>query len=237
MKHDKLASEMTKKELAAFIDHSVLKPGFTCNEIKKNIQDGIDFGCKTVCVNPCVLKLANEMTKGTDTQVCVVCDFPFGASSTNSKVLQAEECCKEGVFELDIVANYGLIRSGMWKEVEDDLRAVIETCHKYNTAVKVIFETDALTMEEVSKATEIAIIAGTDFVKTSTGFYTGGKSDGATTKVIQVIMDTAKDRCKIKGSGGIRTKDHFFELIDMGIDRMGVGYNSTPVVLEGADEK
>ncbi len=135
------------------------------------------------------------------------------------------------IFELDIVANYGWIKSGMWKEVEKDIKAVCDVCHKYGTAVKVIFETDALSIEQVKKATEISIAAGADFVKTSTGFYTGGKNEGATVEVIQTMMDTAKGRIKIKGSGAIRTQEHFFKLIDMGIDRMGVGYKSTPVVL------
>jgi deoxyribose-phosphate aldolase len=226
---------MTVKELASYIDQSVLKPEFTESEIRKYIQEGIDFGCRTVCINPSALDIAREMTKGTETEICVVCDFPFGLSTTKSKVMQAEEICKDGdVFELDIVANYGWIRSGLMDKVEEDIRAVVEVCHKYGTAVKVIFETDALTIEQVKQATEASIAAGADFIKTSTGFYTGGESKGATPEIIQIMMDTAKGRCKIKGSGGIRTREHFLQLIDMGIDRMGVGYRSTPVVLDQA---
>ncbi|CAK7047443.1 MAG: Deoxyribose-phosphate aldolase 1 [Parabacteroides distasonis] len=234
MKPLKKASEMSAKELASYIDQSVLKPEFTQDEIRKYIQEGIDFGCKTVCINPSSLPIARELCEGTDTKICVVCDFPFGLSTTKSKVMQAEEYCKErDIFELDIVANYGWIRSGMWKEVEEDIKAVCDVCHKYGTEVKVIFETDALTISEVKKATEVAIAAGVDFVKTSTGFFTGGKNEGATVEVIKAMMDVAKGRVKIKGSGAIRTQEHFFELIDMGIDRMGVGYKSTPVVLKG----
>ncbi|CUH97823.1 hypothetical protein P22_3969 [Propionispora sp. 2/2-37] len=232
MKPEKKACEMSVKELAAYIDQSVLKPEFTQSDIRKYIQEGIDFGCKTVCINPASLDIAAELTKSTETKICVVCDFPFGLSTTASKVMQAEQYCKRGdIFELDIVANYGWIRSGMWKEVEEDIKAVCDVCHKYKTEVKVIFETDALTIEQVKKATEVAVAAGADFVKTSTGFYTGGKSDGATVEVIQAMLDIAKGRCKIKGSGGIRDQEHFFKLIDMGIDRMGIGYCSTPVVL------
>lgn len=232
MKPAKKANEMSVKELAKYIDQSVLKPEFAQDEIKKYIQEGIDFGCATVCINPASIPLAKELCKGTDTKICIVCDFPFGLSTTKSKVMQAEEYCQMGdIFELDIVANYGWIKSGMWKEVEKDIKAVCDVCHKYGTAVKVIFETDALSIEQVKKATEISIAAGADFVKTSTGFYTGGKNEGATVEVIQTMMDTAKGRIKIKGSGAIRTQEHFFKLIDMGIDRMGVGYKSTPVVL------
>lgn len=228
----KKAEEMSIRELASYIDQSVLKPEFTQEEIKKYILEGIDFGCKTVCINPSSLPLARYLCQGTKTQICVVCDFPFGASTTASKVLQAEEYCKDGdIFELDIVANYGWIRSGMWQEVQDDIKAVCDVCHKYGTAVKVIFETDALTIDEVKKATEAAIAAGADFVKTSTGFFTGGASAGATIEVIQAMMEVGAGRVKIKGSGGIRTREHFLQLINMGIDRMGIGYKSTPVVL------
>ena len=236
MKPTKKASEMSVRELAAYIDQSVLKPEFTQDEIRKYIQEGIDYGCKTVCVNPSALPLARPMCKGTATGLCVVCDFPFGLSETASKVLQAEEICREGDIEdLDIVANYGWIRSGMWDAVGSDIRAVANKAHQYGTLLKVIFETDTLTLDEVSKATDVACMAGADFVKTSTGFFTGGRSDGATIQVIQVMMDTARGRCKVKGSGGIRTREHFLELIDMGIDRMGIGYRSTPVVL-GVDQ-
>ena len=141
-----------------------------------------------MCINPASLPIAIELCEGTDTKICVVCDFPFGLSTTVSKV-------------------------------------------------KVIFETDALTLDEVKKATETAIAAGADFVKTSTGFFTGGKNEGATYEVIQAMMDTAQGRCKIKGSGCIRTREHFLKLIDMGIDRMGIGYRSTPVVLNCTPEE
>ncbi len=236
MKPDKKASEMSVKELAAYIDQSVLKPEFTQDEIRKYIQEGIDFGCKTVCINPSSLPVARPLCKGTSTGLCVVCDFPFGLSQTASKVLQAEEICRENDIEdLDIVANYGWILSGLWDDVGKDIRAVADAVHKHGALLKVIFETDALSLDEVAKATDVACLAGADFVKTSTGFFTGGKSDGATTQVIRTMMDAARGRCKIKGSGGIRTREHFLELIDLGIDRMGIGYRSTPLVL-GLDQ-
>ncbi len=232
MNPTKKASEMSVRELAAYIDQSVLKPEFTQAEIRRYIQEGVDFGCATVCINPASLDIAAELTRGTDTKICVVCDFPFGLSTTHSKVMQAEEYCRRGdVAELDVVANYGWIRSGLFAEVEADIRAVVDACHRCGTAVKVIFETDALTLDEVRQACEAGIAAGADFLKTSTGFFTGGKSDGATSEVIALMMETARGRCKIKGSGGIRDQRHFFELIDMGIDRMGIGYRSTPLVL------
>jgi deoxyribose-phosphate aldolase len=223
---------MSVRELASYIDQSVLKPEFTREDIKKYIKEGIDFGCKTVCINPASMDIARELCKGTGTGICVVCDFPFGLSTTASKVRQAEEICKNrDVEDLDIVANYGWIRSGLWKDVEAEIKAVADVSHAYGSLLKVIFETDALTLDQIAKATEIACNAGADFVKTSTGFYTGAEGKGATVEVIRVMLDAAKGRCKIKGAGGIRDQTHFFTLIDMGIDRMGIGYRSTPVVL------
>lgn len=225
---------MSRAELAAYIDQSVLKPEFTQDEIRKYIGEGIAYGCKTVCINPSSLGIAREMCKSTETKICVVCDFPFGLSATSSKVMQAEELCKGGdIFELDVVCNYGWIRSGMWRETLAEIKAVTGAVHKYGAAIKVIFETDALNPDQIVKATETACDAGADFVKTSTGFYTGGESRGASLDVIGIMMNAAAGRCKIKGSGGIRDQAHFFKLIDMGIDRMGIGYKSTPVVLGG----
>ena len=232
MKPEKKACEMSVKELAAYIDQSVLKPEFTQDDIRKYIQEGIDYGCRTVCVNPASLDIAAELCAGTETKICVVCDFPFGLSTTASKCLQAEEYCKRGdIFELDVVANYGWIRSGMWDEVKADVKAVCDVCHKYDTAVKVIMETDALTKEQIVKATKVLVEAGADFVKSSTGFYTGGPNVSATEEVVHLMMDACGGKAKVKGSGCIRTREHFLKLIDAGIDRMGIGYRSTPVVL------
>ena len=223
---------MSRAELAAYIDQSVLKPEFTQDEIRKYIGEGISYGCKTVCINPTALEIARQMCKSTETKICVVCDFPFGLSTTSSKVMQAVELCKGGaVFELDIVCNYGWIKSNMWQETGDELKAITDAVHKYGVTLKVIFETDALSLEQVAKATELACDAGVDFVKSSTGFYTGGESKGATIEVVQTMMDAARGRCKVKASGGIRDKEYFFRLIDMGIDRMGIGYRSTKTVL------
>lgn len=233
MRHpEKKACDMSQRELARYIDQSVLKPEFTDEDIRRYIQEGVDFGCATVCVNPSSLPIAQELTAGTETGICVVCDFPFGDSTTSSKVLQAKEYCSAyPIQELDIVANFGWIRSHRWDDVTADIAAVVRICHQYGTEVKVIFETDALTVPEIQKACECAIAANADFVKTSTGFLTGHENHGATPEIIRVMLNVCGDRIKVKGSGCIRTREHFLQLIDMGIDRMGVGFRSTPVVL------
>ena len=232
----KPASEMTRAELASYIDQSVLKPEFTIEDIKKYAQEGIDFGCATICINPASLPIVAPLVEGTSTGLCVVCDFPFGTSSTESKVAQAQ-AIMDGydIQDLDIVANYGRLRSGDLDYVTQDIRAVVDACHAKGVVVKVIIETDALTPEQIKAGTRCAVDAGADFIKSSTGFYTGGEQKGATNEVVDLMMEAGGGEIQVKGSGAIRDQKHFFELIDRGIDRMGIGYRSTPVVL-GVDE-
>ena len=235
MKHpDKKAEEMTVRELASYIDYSVLKPEFTTQQIIDLTKDGVQLGCATICINPGYMELCKPYVEGSETKLCPVCDFPFGTSSTESRVAQARilvDNYSEVIGELDIVANYGKIRSGLYDEVIEDLRAVVAVCHERNVPVKVILETDALSEEQVRKGCHLVMEAGADFVKTSTGFLTGFEAHGATPEIIQVIMEEVGEKCQIKGSGCIRTREHFLKLIDMGIDRMGIGYRSVPVVL------
>lgn len=231
-KLNKKASEMNLKELAAYIDYSVLKPEFTETEIIDLTKDGVKLGCATICINPGYMDLCEPYVKGSETMLCPVTDFPFGTSSTESKVAQIELVAKyDTVKEVDVVANFGMIRSGKWDEVLADIKACTEAAHKYGREIKVIFETDTLNEEQVRKMCYICIEAGTDFVKTSTGFLTGHQANGATPEIIKAMMEECGDQIKIKGSGCIRTREHFLQLIDMGIDRMGVGYRSVPVVL------
>lgn len=230
----KPAAEMSAAELATYIDHSVLKPDFTPADVHREVEAGIAFGCRTVCINPASIEIAAPLCAGTNTGICVVVDFPFGCSTTESKVAQTRIALDAGVQELDIVANYGWIRGGLMDRVEADLRAVIEPCHAAGVLVKVIFETDALTLDQIKAATEASIAAGADFIKTSTGFFTGTNQHdqtGASDDMVAYMMECAAGRCQVKGSGSIRDRDHFLRLIDAGIDRMGIGYRSTPVVL------
>ena len=228
----KKAADMTLAELASYIDYSVLKPEFTEQEIIDLTKDGVKLGCATICINPGYMDLCEPYVKGSKTMLCPVTDFPFGTSSTASKVAQIELVAKyDTVKEVEVVANFGLIRSVRYVEVTKDLKACAEAAHKYGREIKAILETDALTEEQIRKACHCVADAGVDFVKTSTGFLTGHELKGAAPEVIQILMDEVGDQCKVKGSGCIRSREHFLKLIDMGIDRMGVGYKSVPVVL------
>ena len=214
-KPEKKAADMTVKELASYIDYSVLKPEFTEEEIIDLTKDGVKLGCATICINPGYMELCEPYVKGSETMLCPVTDFPFGTSSTESRVQQIENVAKyDTVKEVDVVINYGKLRSGKVEEIVEDLKACVAAAHQVKLGCKCCMD------------------AGVDFVKTSTGFLTGYESHGATPEIIQVIMDEVGDTCKIKGSGCIRTREHFLKLIDMGIDRMGIGYRSVPVVLD-----
>lgn len=228
----KKASEMTVKELAKYIDYSVLKPEFTEHEIIDLTKDGVRLGCATICINPGYIELCTPYVQGSETMLCPVCDFPFGTSSTESKVRQIEIAAKyDSVKEIDIVANFGKIRSEKYDEVTADLKACADAAHKYGKKIKVIFETDAIDENQIRKTCHCCMAAGADFVKTSTGFLTGFDAHGAAPEIIRIMMEEVAGKCQVKGSGCIRTREHFLQLIDMGIDRMGVGYKSVPAVL------
>lgn len=237
MKHpDKKAKDMTLEELASYIDYSVLKPEFTEEEIIALTKDGVEKKCATICINPKYIELCEPYVKGSQTRLAPVADFPFGTSSTESRIQQIEDAARSPeVMDIDIVANYGLIRSGKYDEVLEDLKQCAAAAHKAGKNLKVILETDALSEEQIRKASRIVKESGADFVKTSTGFLTGHESHGATPEVIAIMMEEVGPDMKVKGSGCIRTREHFLKLIDMGIDRMGVGYKSVPVVLDIQD--
>ena len=229
----KRANEMSRRELAQYIDYSVLKPEFTEEEIITLTKDGVELGCATICINPGYMELCEPYVKGSATMLCPVTDFPFGTSSTASRVQQVEDVAKyDSVKEVDIVANFGKLRAGKREEVVKDLKECVSAAHKYGRKIKVILETDALTVDQVKEGCQCCIEAGADFVKTSTGFLTGFEANGATPEIIQIMMEEVAGKCKVKGSGCIRTREHFLKLIDLGIDRMGVGYKSVPVVLD-----
>lgn len=223
----KPAAQMTSRELAAYIDYAILKPDFSEEEIRAFTAEAVALGCKTVCVNPAALPLVATLVENTETGLCCVCDFPFGQSTPAAKAAQAELYSSAfPLLELDMVANFGKLIDGDLAYVTEDIRLVVDACHANGVDVKVIIESDALTLEQVAAGTRCAIDAGADFIKSSTGFYTGGPSNGATIEVVQTMIDAAEGRIKVKGSGGIRTQEHFFKLIDMGMDRAGVGCTS-----------
>lgn len=217
----------------SYLDHAVLKPEMTQKEVKEAIQDGIDFEVNTVCVRPCDIELAVSMCKGTKTRVSCVLDFPYGYGGKEGKAALAEIYSKQGAEEIDMVMNYGLAKSGEWDRVEDEISAVVKAAHKNNSIVKVIFETSMLNIDQIKRATEVAIAANADFVKTSTGF----NGEGATHEGVKAMIETANGRIKVKASGGIRDINDAKMFIDMGVNRLGVGYSSVKAICTGGKNK
>jgi len=211
-----------------FIDHAVLKPEMTRDEVIGAIKLGIDYKVKTVCVRPCDIQLAVLMCKGTDTEVSCVLSFPHGVGISQIKGEEAKLYIEQGVNEIDMVVNYSYIKSGQWDLVEEDMKAVSDITKPAGITLKVILETGMLTLEEIKKATEIAIKAKADFVKTSTGFNGGG----ATVEAVEIMLKTSGGRIKVKASGGIRDSQRAKLFLQMGCERLGTNYSSTPIICD-----
>jgi deoxyribose-phosphate aldolase len=216
-------------EINKYLDAAVLKPEFTREQAIEAIKECIKFKTKTVCVRPCDIELAVEMCKGTDTEVSCVLAFPHGTAPKEVKAFEAKLYVEKGAKEIDMVVNYGFIKSGKWDWVEEDIKAVAEVTNKAGVLLKTIFETCYLTEAEIEMATKVSIKAGADFVKTSTGFGTGGATKGA----VEAMIKASEGKIKVKPSGGIRDFETAKMYIDMGIHRLGTNYASNEVIIRG----
>ena len=213
-----------------YLDAAILKPELTRDEALAAINDCIKWKTKTVCVRPCDIALAKKMTKNTETGVSCVLAFPHGSTTTEVKAFEAKAYITLGVDEIDMVANYGMIRSHDWDYVEADIRAVAKVCKSKKIPLKVIFETCQLTSEQIARTTEICVSAGADFVKTSTGFSTAG----ATPDAVKIMVETAKGRIKVKASGGIRDQKTAMGYVEMGAERLGTNYTANEALIAGS---
>ena len=215
--------------IARYFDSAVLKPDMTPEQVEAAIRESISYDSYSVCVRGCDIDLAMQLTQGTNTCVSCVLDFPYGYGGVEAKRAAAAVYASKGVKDIDMVMNYGAARGGAWDVVEEEIKAVVEEAHRRGVIVKVIFETSQLTIEQICKATEVCISAGADFVKTSTGFNGGG----ATVEAVKAMLDTAKGRIKVKPSGGIRDFETAKMYVDMGADRLGIGFGSCKAICEG----
>ena len=213
-------------QLSRYIDHAVLKPEITVEEAKAAIALGVEYNVRAVCVRPCDIGLAEAICTGTDTLVSCVLDFPHGTGGRAAKAALAEIYARAGAKEIDMVMNYSYARSGEWNEVKEEIRGVVEKTRPFGLLVKVIFETSALTIEQIVTATEVSIEAGADFIKTSTGFSSAGADVGK----VKAMLDAANGRIFVKASGGIRDAQTARMYIGMGVKRLGVGYSMTPKI-------
>ena len=206
---------MDKKTIAAMIDHTQLKPEATPAQIEKLCAEAAEYHFASVCVNPVYIPLAARLLKGTGVKVCCVVGFPLGAIAPEQKAAEAASCAAMGAEELDMVIHVGAAKAGDWALVQRDIEGVVKAAAGHT--VKVIIETCLLTDEEKVKACEAAKAAGAHFVKTSTGFSTGG----ATTHDIALMRKTVGPEMGVKASGGIRDYETAMAMIEAGANRIG----------------
>jgi len=204
-------------KLARMIDHTLLKPDATLQDIENLCGEAKHYGFASVCVNPAYVKLCADLLDNTDVKVCTVISFPLGATSSAAKAFETERAIKHGAREVDMVINIGMLKSCEYDYVEHDILAVVDVAHRMNAIVKVIIETGLLNKDEKIKACVLAKHAGADFVKTSTGFMKGG----ATIKDVALIRKVVGPDLGVKASGGVRSKKKALALIANGATRIG----------------
>ena len=206
---------MDKKTIASMIDHTLLKPEATPAQVERLCAEAAEYHFASVCVNPVYIPLAARLLKGTGVKVCCEEGFPLGAIAPEQKAAEAASCAAMGAEELDMVIHVGAAKAGDWALVQRDIEGVVKAAAGHT--VKVIIETCLLTDEEKVKACEAAKAAGAHFVKTSTGFSTGG----ATTHDIALMRKTVGPEMGVKASGGIRDYETAMAMIEAGANRIG----------------
>jgi deoxyribose-phosphate aldolase len=207
----------TPANLAALLDHTLLKPEATRDQVLALCREAAEHHFACAMVNPTWVPLATSVLAGTGIPVGVVIGFPLGASLSTTKRDEAREMVKMGARELDMVLNIGMLKSGLYDQAEADVRSVVEVGRAAGAVVKVILETCLLSMPEKLRAAEIVIHAGADYLKTSTGFSTGG----ATAADVALLRGIAGDSCGVKASGGIRTLSDARTMLEAGASRIG----------------
>lgn len=224
----------TETEVSALIDHTLLAPNATLDQIAAVCDEAKQYRTATVCVNSSMIPFVAEHLKGTSVLPISVIGFPFGSSNTPSKVLEARIACQEGAKEIDMVNNVGLLRSEHYLSVFNDIKAVADECHANGAKLKVILETAMLTKQQIVAASYLACLAGGDFVKTSTGY--GGA--GATKEDVRLMYEVATrtdlgwdgSKKEVKASGGIRSLETVHTMVKNGATR--VGASGTKAIVE-----
>lgn len=205
-----------KTNYASMIDHTLLKAEATKEQIEKLCAEAKEFGFASVCVNPTWVKYCSELLQNSDVLVCTVIGFPLGANTSAVKAFEAKDAIENGAQEVDMVINIGALKDRNYEQVQADIAAVVEAA-KGSAIVKVIIETCLLTEEEKVKACELSVAAGADYVKTSTGFSTGG----ATAEDIALMRKTVGPELGVKASGGVRSLEDMQKMVEAGATRIG----------------
>jgi len=232
----------TYEELAGMIDHSLLHPTMTDDELRAGCEVAKKYGVASVCIKPYAVKMAAEILEGSPVAVGCVIGFPHGNSLTEVKRCATELACRDGAVEIDMVANAGKVLSGEWGYVEADIRAVVDEAHSRGAIVKVIFENDFLESDDDKiKLCEICERAGADFVKTSTGYgFVKGPDgkysyEGATEHDLQLMREHCSEKVRVKAAGGVRDLDALIKVRDLGGARCGA--SATVAMMEEAKRR
>jgi deoxyribose-phosphate aldolase len=225
------SSQNTWSVVARLIDHTLLKPETTAEQVGRVCQEAVQYGFPTVFVHPSYVPLAARILRGTGVKVGTPIGFPQGATLSSVKLFETIEVLREGAGELDMVLNVGALKSGYREIVEADIRGVVEVAHGAGVLLKVILETTLLTLEEKILASELAVVAGADFVKTSTGLV-----GGATVEDVRLLRSVVGKRARVKASGGIRTASDLLAMVAAGADRIGTSAGVEIVQSMGAPE-
>lgn len=215
-------------EKSKYIDHTILKATATKADIEKLCAEANFYKFASVCINPCHISFAHDLLKGSGVKVCTVIGFPLGANSSDVKAYETTRAIADGADEVDMVINVGAAKEGNWDYVYEDIKAVVDAANGVLT--KVIIETCYLTDEEKAMACKMAVKAGADYVKTSTGFGTGG----ATEADVKLMFDTVEGKALVKASGGVRNKEQFEAMIEAGASRIGCSAGCQ--IMEGYNE-
>jgi len=205
------------QDIASYIDHTLLKPDATPDQIAQLCYEAKKYGFAAVCVNSVNAKMAAELLKGSPVKVCAVVGFPLGASPTEVKAYETLEAIRDGAVEIDMVINVGALKAGDYDFVERDIATVVNTCHAHGAICKVIIEAALLTNDEKIQACKLVKKAGADFVKTSTGFGPGG----ATVEDVALMRQVVGPEMGIKAAGGIRTLEALKSMVRAGATRVG----------------
>jgi deoxyribose-phosphate aldolase len=231
---DRLASTLgiapTDGQLSHMIDHTILKPEATQDQIAQLCFEARKYGFASVCVNPTNVKLCASLLQGSDIDVCTVVGFPLGATPTDVKVFETQQAVREGATEVDMVMNVGALKSRDYELVSGDIAAIARVCHAGNAILKVIIEAALLTDEEKVIACQLAKVAGADFVKTSTGFGPGG----ATVEDVALMRRVVGPSIGVKAAGGIRTLEDAQKMIAAGASRLGASASVKIIQSNGA---
>ncbi|KAL7314092.1 hypothetical protein PS15m_007747 [Mucor circinelloides] len=214
-----ITETLTTEKLGKVFDHAILRPDQTAQDVIEGCNVAKEYNLASVCVKPCDVAQAYELLKDTDVMVGTVISFPHGNSTTQVKITEALQALEDGAIELDVVINIGLLKSGKYNEVEQELKQIISMSKVKNpdVSVKIIFETAYLSNEEIVKACEISKAAGAHFVKTSTGFA----SAGATYEHIELMRNSVPESMEVKASGGIKTLEQVLKFLELGATRIG----------------